>query len=89
MRDYIHSALAQTGRVNSRQLSASSMPELLNLAHAIEVGAINNLSSELRFEVTQSADWLVSTPRIEQDDYFVRRDEFVIALIENNHGKFD
>lgn len=89
VRDYIHSALAQTGRVNSRQLSASSMPELLNLAHAIEVGAINNLSSELRFEVTQSADWLASTPRIEQDDYFVRRDEFVITLIENNHGKFD
>ncbi|HTF84147.1 MAG TPA: Wadjet anti-phage system protein JetA family protein [Cellvibrio sp.] len=89
VRDYIHSALAQTGRVNSRQLSASSMPELLNLAHAIEVGAINNLSSELRFEVTQSADWLASMPRIEQDDYFVRRDEFVITLIENNHGKFD
>ena len=86
VRHYIHTALAQTGRVNSRQLSASSMPELLNLAHAIEVGAINNLSSELRFEVTQDAEWLTGTPRVEQDDYFVRRDEFVITLIENNHG---
>lgn len=86
VRDFIYNALAQTGRINSRQLSASSMPELLNLAHAIEVGAINNLSSDLRFEVTQHAEWLASAPRVEQDDYFVRRDEFVITLIENTHG---
>jgi hypothetical protein len=89
VREYIYTALAQTGRVNSRQLSAASMQELLSLAHAIEVGAINNLSSGLRFTVTQDAEWLAGAPRIEQDDYFIRRDEFVITLIENKHDSFN
>jgi hypothetical protein len=85
IRHYVHAALATTGRVNSRQLTAGNMPELLSLAHAIEVGALSNLSSEFRFEVTQAARWLEEVPRVQQDDYFVHRDEFEIRLIESTH----
>ena len=83
LRDYVQIALADTGYINSRQLSATNMPELLNLAHAIEVGAINNLSSRYQFSVEQKPEWLSEAPRVQQDDYFTQRDEFIIRLIES------
>jgi hypothetical protein len=79
----VQTALADTGYINSRQLSATNMPELLNLAHAIEVGAINNLSSRYQFSIEQRPEWLSESPRVQQDDYFTRRDEFIIRLTEN------
>ena len=84
VRNYVYAALSETGRVNSRQLSATNMSELLSLAHAIEVGALNNLSSEYRFHVQQDHEWLHGEPRIQQADCFERRDEFVINLIDMN-----
>lgn len=83
VRNYVHNALMETGRINSRQLTANNMSELLNLAHAIEVGALNNLSAAFYFDVKQSPEWLLEPPRIQQDDCFTRRDEFEIYLIEN------
>lgn len=83
IRNYVHAALVETGRINSRQLTANNMSELLSLAHAVEVGALNNLSTAYRFEIEQSDEWLMSSPRIQQDDCFTQRDEFVITLIEN------
>ncbi len=83
VRDYVHSALVDTGRVNSKHLTASSMPELLNLAHAIEVGALENLSSRYRFVIEQDRQLLEQAPAVEQNDFFVRRDEFVILLVES------
>jgi hypothetical protein len=82
IRQYVHTALSDTGRINSRQLTAHTMPELLNLAHAIEVGALNNLSTAFYFEVKQAEEWLIESPRIQQDDCFTHRDEFEIYLIE-------
>lgn len=88
IRQYIHNALAETGRINSRQLGASNMADLLSLAHAIEVGALSHLSSGFRFSVEQNAAWLHERPRIQQDDCFIHRDEFVITLIENGNGEY-
>jgi hypothetical protein len=83
VRNYVHVALMDTGRINSRQLTANNMGELLSLAHAIEVGSLNNLSTAYRFEIEQADEWLMEAPRIQQNDCFTRRDEFVITLIEN------
>lgn len=85
VREYVHAALMDTGRINSRQLTANNMAELLSLAHAIEVGALNGLSAPFYFQVEQDSRWLQDAPRIQGDDCFSRRDEFVILLVENNH----
>lgn len=83
LREYVHDALVKTGEVRSSQLEAKSMQELLNLSHAVEVGAAANLSSRYRFEVTQDAVWLQGKPLVTKDNYFVQRDEFVIRLIDD------
>lgn len=83
VRDYVHQALAHNGQVNSRDLAATSMQELLNLAHAVEVASVDNLSSRFRFAITQDDEWLYSAPRVQDDTYFKQRDEFVISLIDS------
>lgn len=83
LRDYVHNALAEKGQVNSGELEAKSMQELLNLSHAIEVGAAANLSSRYSFEIEQPTEWLQGTPGVTKDKYFKQRDGFVIRLIDD------
>lgn len=85
VRDYVHQALAQRGEISSRELCAENMQQLLNLSHAIEIGAAENFSSQFRFEVSQQADWLHAAPLVASDTYFHARDEFVIRLINREH----
>lgn len=84
VRDYVQQSLSVKGNINSRDLSADNMQELLNLAHAVEVGSVDNLSSRFRFSITQQPEWLHSTPNIQDDHYFKQRDEFVIALVDGD-----
>jgi len=84
IRDYVQHALSTNGSVKSSQLSATNMKELLNLAHAIEVGAADNLSSRFRFAVEQEQDWLHAAPQIQNDHYFKRRDQFVITIVDRD-----
>lgn len=83
VRDYVQLALGTKGQVHSRELEANSMQELLNLAHAIEVGSADNLSSRFRFVVQQQSEWLHVEPGIKSDSYFKQRDEFVITLLDD------
>lgn len=83
LREYVHASLLKKGEIKSSELSAQNMQELLNLSHAIEVGAAGNLSSRYRFNVTQEADWLHAQPLVSSDSYFKQRDEFVISLIDD------
>ncbi len=85
IRDFVYRALVDTGRIHSRQLSATSVPELLSLARAIEVGASQNLSSAYRFHVDQPRESLLGNPQVEENRFFTRRDEFTIELIEEAH----
>lgn len=91
IRRYVADALAQTGRINTRHLPINNARDLLAIAHAIEVGAAGNLSSEFSFSVTPvdcdgaGRQWLPSDAGISEGDYFSRRDEFVIELVETNH----
>ncbi len=90
LRAYLMRSLANTGRVNSRHLPINNAKELLSVAHAIQVGAAENLSSDYRFRVSPVSDdgegrqWLPSSVRFEDGDYFTYRDEFVIELIDNH-----
>jgi hypothetical protein len=83
LREYVQSALVTTGKIKSSDLQANNMQELLNLSHAIEVGAAANLSSRYRFVINQDAEWLHAQPLVNTDQYFKQRDEFVISLIDD------
>lgn len=82
VRDYVHRALLEKGEIRSSELQANSMQELLNLSHAIEVGAADNLSSRYRFCVQQNSEWLHQQPLVANGAYFKQRDEFVISLTD-------
>ncbi len=82
LRDYVKRALLEKGEIRSSELHADSMQELLNLSHAIEVGAADNLSSRYGFSIKQNSEWLYQSPLIQHDAYFKQRDEFVICLID-------
>jgi hypothetical protein len=82
VRDYVYKALMEKGEIHSSALHANNMQELLNLSHAIEVGAAENLSSRYRFVVRQQSEWLHQQPLVVNDAYFKRRDEFVISLTD-------
>lgn len=83
LRDYVYASLLQKGEINSSELQANNMQELLNLSHAIEVGAAANLSSRYRFAISQNIDWLHAQPLVNSDKYFKQRDAFVISLIDD------
>lgn len=85
VRDFVYRSLASTGRINSRQLTATSVPELLSLARAIEVGASHKLSSDYRFRIIQAEQSLLDAPAVVEDRFFSRRDEFTIELIKGTH----
>lgn len=89
VREFVRRALQERGEVHSRDLSAGSLPELLSLARATEVGAASNLASgsasHWQFRVHQSPDALHSSPGITDGAYFTRRDEYTIELIEEHH----
>lgn len=83
IRQYVQTALNATGRISSDDLRASNMQELLNLAHAIEVGAVDNLSSRFRFVIEQKEEWLLQAPSVKGDKYFKQRDQYVISLCDS------
>lgn len=85
VRRYVQLALGAGEKINSKDLSANSMQDLLNLAHAIEVGAVDNLSSRFRFVIEQQEAWLHQAPQIQDEDYFKQRDQFVIALHDSGN----
>jgi len=76
LRDYVVKALNQGHRIHSHNLPINNARELLMGAHAIEVGAAGNRSSEFRFRVEPSGQRV-------RTDYFDLTDEFTIELIES------
>lgn len=89
VRAYVQQALNDQGQVSSGALTAVSIPELLSLARATEVGAAANLSSEFGFRVRQDEAWLAESPRITEGDFFTRRDEYIIELTEEANEPSD
>ena len=75
VKDYVKRALRKGQQIDSSDLPIDSAADLLALAHVVELGAVNNLSSDYRFVVT---------PKGTQgsNDYFQVFDEFTLALVE-------
>ena len=76
LRAYIQTSLADGSRVSSKDLPIESASDLLALAHIIELGTVNNLSSDYRFIVR----YVHTEPYTNR--YFEKADEFVIELEE-------
>ena len=77
VRDYVVSALRDGKRISTQDLPIHDAKQLLAMAHVIEVGAANSLSSNLRFRVEPTGN------RITNNDYYNAFDEFTIELIED------
>lgn len=77
LRDYVFRALKDRQRIATHQLPVDSATDLLAMAHAIEVAAVNNLGTSHRFRVEP-------TGRSLSNDYYDALDEFTIELIESD-----
>ncbi len=78
LKDYVLHALRGGQRISTRALTIDSAEELLAMAHVIEVGALNNLSSELVFRVEATGRQVIDS------EYYANYDEFTIELLPKN-----
>ena len=76
VRDYVMSALRQGKRISTKELPVSDAKDLLAMAHVIEVAAVNDLSSDLRFDVQYTGNIVTD------NEFYDAFDEFSIELIE-------
>lgn len=76
VRDYVVDSLRKGKRISTRELPIQDAKQLLAMAHVIEVGAVNNLSSNLKFRVEPTGH------RVENNEFYKAFDEFTIELLE-------
>lgn len=77
IRDYVMDTLKGGSKLYTGELAIRDAQSLIAAAHAIEVAAINNLSSNLKFKVTR-----LNT--IGSNEFYRAFDEHEIELIETN-----
>lgn len=77
VKDYIVSSLRDGKRISTRELPVDDAKSLLAMAHAIEIGAVNNLSSDMVFKVEPTGN------RVTDNDFYKAFDEFTIELVED------
>lgn len=75
IRDYVIDTLKGGKKLNTRELAIKDAQSLIAAAHAIEVAAVNSLSSDLRFRVTR-------LERSAHNDFYHAFDEHEIELME-------
>ena len=80
VRDYVVSSLRNGKRITTRELPVNDAKQLLAMAHVIEIGAVNSLSSDLRFKVEPTGR------QVTDNEYYKAFDEFTIELIEDNRA---
>lgn len=81
LHDYVRKALAAGRRVSTRDLPIENARDLLSVAFAIELGAVNSMSSDYQFCVNYVQGGGFS------NRYFKDADEFVIELIEKPNAE--
>jgi hypothetical protein len=77
IKDYVLQTLRDGRKLSTKELQINNADELLAMAHAIEVGGINNLSSNLTFKVSRKGSETAS------NEYYQRFDEHEIELIDS------
>lgn len=73
LQQYVRTALSESNSISTRQLPINSAQDLLNLAYIIELGAVNNQSSNFRIRVDYNQDAYSNT-------YFQQADDFTLTL---------
>jgi len=78
VKQYVLKTLRAGKRISTRDLPVDDAKDLLAMAHIIEIGAVNSLSSELVFKVD------FEQRREDGTEYYDAYDEFTIELLEDN-----
>lgn len=73
LQDYMCNALQHGQSINSADLPVNNADDLLAMAHAIELGAVNQLSSEYEFVIEPLGS-------LNKNTYFKQFDEFIISI---------
>ncbi len=80
VKDYVLSSLRAGRRISTRGLPVDDAKDLIAMAHVIEIGAINSLSSELEFKVEPTGK------KVTDSEYYESYDEFTIELVSDNRS---
>lgn len=78
LRSYVLNSLRSGKRISTRNLPIDDAKDLLALAHVIEVGAVNGLSSDYVFKVEPTGK------KVENSEYYHAYDEFTIELLSGD-----
>ncbi|MFT7131055.1 MAG: hypothetical protein ACI89U_003182 [Gammaproteobacteria bacterium] len=81
--DYVVGSLRAGRKISTRELPIDDAKDLIAMAHVIEIGAVNNLSSDLKFRVEPTGE------KITDSDYYNSYDEFTIELVSDNRPQDD
>lgn len=76
LHNYMLDAIQDGKQIHTRDLPVNDARDLLALAHVIDLGSINNLDSDLKFEIEHCGQ------REDFSPFYQSSDEFKIALIE-------
>ncbi len=76
LKEYMLNALRNSQQINTSDLPINNADDLLAMAHAIELGAVNQLSSEYTFHVEPVG-------KSNKNSYFKQFDEFSISIVKN------
>lgn len=75
--EYVVGSLRAGRKISTRDLPVDDAKDLIAMAHVIEIGAVNNLSSEFEFRVEPTGKTVTDS------DYYERFDEFTIELVND------
>lgn len=75
--DYVVQALRAGRSISTRDLPIDDAKDLIAMAHVIEIGSVNHLSSDFTFRVRPTGQTVTDS------DYYQSYDEFTIELLEN------
>jgi hypothetical protein len=77
VKDYVMDSLRNGRKISTRELHISDASSLLAMAHVIEVGTVNQMSSDWSFRLSPQ------NRLVTDNAYYHEYDEFIIELIEN------
>ncbi len=80
LKNYLVDALQQRQQINTSELPINTADDLLAMAHAIELGAVNQSSSEFSFHIEPLGKQTKNT-------YFEQFDEFNISVVASHNKK--
>ena len=78
MSDYVVGSLRAGRKISTRDLPIDDAKDLIAMAHVIEIGGVNHLSSDLEFRVTPTGK------KVTDSEYYQSYDEFTIELVNDS-----